>query len=69
MSTITLKNNAAYRENKKTLKERIADYFAENYSVIVLGMYAASGRIPDIEMLRAMKIMQWQGTAGDEKIF
>lgn len=57
MSTVTLKSSAAYRENKKTLKERIADYFAENYGVIVLGMYAASGRVPDIEMLRAMKIV------------
>lgn len=57
MNTIILKSNEAYRENKKTLKERIADYFEENLNTIVLGMYAASGRMPDIEMLRSMKIV------------
>lgn len=57
MSTITLKSSAAYRENKKTLRERIADYFAENLNTIVFGLYTASGRMPDAEMLRAMKIV------------
>lgn len=57
MSTITLKNNAVYNENKKTLKQRIADYFAKNQNAIILGMYSLSGTTPDMEMLREMKIV------------
>jgi len=54
MSTITLKSSAAYRENRKTLKEKIADYFAENLNTIVFGMHAASARMSDVQMLRDM---------------
>lgn len=54
MSTITLKNNAAYRESRMTLKERIEDYFAENLNAVALGLYAAAGKMSDVQILRDM---------------
>lgn len=57
MSTITFKNNTEYNENRKSLREKIADYFAKNHNGIVLGMYALSGTTPDAEMLREMNIV------------
>ena len=51
MSTITLKSSAAYRENRKTLKEKIADYFAENLNTIVFGML-----LPECLMCRCCEI-------------
>lgn len=57
MSTITFKNNTEYNENRKSLRERIADYFAKNHNGIVLGMYALSGTTPDAELLREMNIV------------
>lgn len=57
MSTIALKNKAANHKNRKTIIERIRDYFTENHNAIVLGIYAYSGTTPDVEMLREMKIV------------
>lgn len=58
MSTIALKNTSAGTDKcRKTLKERIADYYKENINMITIGMYTLSGRVPDIETLRTMNIM------------
>ena len=58
MSAITLKNNAVmYKESKKTLKERIAEYFAENQKTIILGLYAISGTMTDAVTLRALDLI------------
>lgn len=58
MSTITLNNHAAVRrQNKITLKERIKDYFIQNQAVITLGLFAVSGRTPDLQMLRDLKML------------
>lgn len=55
MSTMTLKSNTAV--NKKvgnSLKDRIVEYYKQNWRMITLGAYAASGRVPDPEMLRTL---------------
>lgn len=59
MNTVSLRTNAAYKENesKKTLKQRIADYFEENWSTMAMGMYALSGRMPDVEFLRSINVL------------
>lgn len=62
MSTITLKDNIVVsnkKENTKkenTLKSKIVNYLAENQAIIISGLYAASGRIPDAETLRSLNM-------------
>lgn len=58
MSTIALKNTTAgYDKCRKTLKERILDYYKENINIITIGLYTLSGRVPDIGMLRTMNML------------
>lgn len=58
MNTITLNNHAVVRrQSKMTLKERIKDYFIQNQAVITLGLCAVSGRTPDLQMLRDLKML------------
>lgn len=58
MSTITLKSKAVIKqEAKRRLKERIRNYYMENRNTITLGLYALSGKTPNLEMLRALQIL------------
>lgn len=58
MSTITLKNDTVVKgKSKNTLKDRIVNYFMENQRTFILGMYVISGRMPSVEVLRAMKLL------------
>lgn len=56
MSTVTLKNNAAVNKKENTIKSRIINYFVQNRNTITLGLYAISGKMPDLDALRAMKV-------------
>ena len=56
MSTITLGSNAVMnREARSILKNRIINYFLRNQNTIVLGLCAISGKVPDLELLHAIK--------------
>ena len=57
MSTITLKNNAVVNKKENTIRSRIVNYFIQNRNMITLGLYAVSGKMPDLEALRAMKVL------------
>lgn len=58
MSTITLKSNTVMNQRtKNTIKDRIVNYLSENRNMIALGLYTISGRVPDIEVLRDMKVL------------
>lgn len=57
MNTITLKSDMMVNNKKKnTLKSRIKNYFIENQAILTVGLYAASGRIPDPVMLRSLNM-------------
>lgn len=58
MSTVALKNSKALnKKTKGSFKDRIADYFDRNRNTFALGMYALSGNTPNVEVLRAMKVL------------
>ena len=58
MSTMTLQNQAV--RTKKSLWERLENYFRDNMETVALGavgMYTLSGKMPDAEILRAMNLL------------
>lgn len=56
MSTITLKNNIVAKEQvKKTIKDRIKNYYVSNQESFYFGLCALSGRLPDFEVVRAFR--------------
>lgn len=58
MSVITLKNSIALNGRAKdSIKDRIRNYFCRNQNLIILGLYAVNGKMPNLRILRAMKMM------------
>lgn len=58
MSIMALKSNAAMsRKSEIRMMDRMADYFIRNRKMILLGLCAASCRVPNACMMREMKIL------------